>query len=32
MRYTKIKNKEQVEAIDRLEFGVFFQGEGAKPL
>jgi site-specific recombinase XerD len=32
MRYIKIENKEQAEAIDRLEFGVSFQGEGAKPL
>ena len=32
MRYVKIENKEQAEAIDRLEFGISFQGEGAKPL
>ena len=32
MRYIRIENKEQAEAIDRLEFGVPFQGKGAKPL
>jgi len=32
MRYIKIENKEQAEAIDRLEFGISFQREGAKPL
>ena len=32
MRYIRIENKEQAEAIDRLEFGVSFQREGAKPL
>jgi integrase len=26
MRYIKIENKEQAEAIDRLEFGVTLQG------
>ncbi len=31
MRYVKIENKEQAEAIDRLEFGVPFQRKGAKP-
>ncbi len=32
MKYIKIENKEQAEAIDRLEFGISFQREGAKPL
>jgi len=32
MRYIKIENKEQAEAIDRLEFGIPFQREGALPL
>jgi len=32
MRYIKIENKEQAEAIDRLEFGISFQREGAKPI
>ena len=32
MRYIKIENKKQAEAVDRLEFGVSFQREGAKPL
>jgi len=32
MRYIKIENKEQAEAIDRLEFGVPFQREWDKPL
>jgi len=32
MRYIRIENKEQAEAIDRLEFGISFQREGAKPL
>ncbi|GAI44120.1 unnamed protein product, partial [marine sediment metagenome] len=30
MRYIRIENKEQAEALDRLEFGVSFQAEGAK--
>jgi len=32
MKYVQIENKEQPEAIDRLEFGIPFQREGAKPL
>jgi len=32
MRYIKIENKEQAEAIYRPEFGISFQREGAKPL
>ena len=28
MRYVRIENKEQAEAIDRLELGVSFQREG----
>jgi hypothetical protein len=31
MRYIKIEDKEQAEAIDRLKFGVSLR-EGAKPL
>jgi hypothetical protein len=32
MRYIRIENKEQAEAVDRLEFGVSFEGKGASPL
>ena len=32
MRYITIENKEQAEALDRLEFGIAFQREEAKPL
>ncbi len=32
MRYIKIENKEQAEAIDKLEFGIPFQREEAPPL
>jgi len=32
IKITRKGNKEQAEAIDRLEFGISFQREGAKPL
>jgi len=30
MRYIRIENREQAEALDRLEFGVPFQGQEAE--